>query len=181
MLLDTFRGKTVAEVEIFTPTGVLLGLTPGVPLSNDGPDLLRELAVQEARWYPLDGTAPAHVGERAVPPDDILLIVSPVPEITVHMAWFPIVVEVGPYRVSGQLPTHPGFDPARALARPGSTFIALSDTVVELAGRERAHGAERPHLHVNRYAVERVTSTLMLGHFFPGARLVGHGPVATPG
>jgi hypothetical protein len=25
---------------------------------------------------------------------------------------------------------------------------------------------------VNRYAVDRVTSSLMLGHFFPGARLV---------
>ena len=167
----------MSEVEIFTPTGVLLGLTPGVPLSNDGPDLVRGLALEDVRWYPLDVTAPAHVDERAVPPDDILLIVSPVPEITVHMAWFPIVVELGPYRVSGQLPTHPGFDPARALARPGSTFIALSDAVVELAGREAAHGAERAHLFVNRYAVERVTSTLMLGHFFPGARLVGLEPV----
>jgi hypothetical protein len=163
----------VSEVEIFTPTGVLLGLTRGVPLSNDGPDLSRWLALEDARWYPLDGTAPAHVGERAVAPDDILLIVSPVPEITVHMAWFPILIEVGPYRVSGQLPTHPGFDPARALARPGSTFIALSDAVIELAGREAAHSAERARLFVNRYAVERVTSTLMLGHFFPGARLVG--------
>jgi hypothetical protein len=32
--------------------------------------------------------------------------------------------------------------------------------------------AQRPYLHVNRYAVDRVTSSLMLGHFFPGARLV---------
>lgn len=171
----------MSEVEIFTPTGVLMGWTAGVPLSNDGPDLARGLAVEEARWYPLDGTPPEHRDKSAVAPDDVLLIVSPVPEVVVHMAWYPIVVEVGPYRVSGSLPTHPGFDPARALARPGSTFIALSDAVIELAGRGDAQPAERAHLYVNRYAVERVTSTLMLGHFFPGARLVNPEPVPTSG
>ena len=31
---------------------------------------------------------------------------------------------------------------------------------------------KRPHVLVNRYAVDRVTSTLMLGHYFPGARFV---------
>jgi hypothetical protein len=168
----------VSEVEIFTPTGVLVGTTPGVPLTNDGPDLSRGLSLEDASWYPHDGTPPAHRDESAVGPDDILLIVSPVPELVVHMTWYPIIVEVGPYRVSGSLATHPGFDPARALARPTSTFIALSNAVIELAGRDGPNSAERAHLHVNRYAVVKVTATIMLGHFFPGARLVVQEPVA---
>lgn len=168
------------EVEIFEPTGVLAGETDRVPLTNSGPDLTRPLSVEDGRWFPLDGSSPVHVGDATVGPDDILLIVTPVPELRVHMAWYSVTLDLGPYRVSGQLATHPGFDPARAIARPTSTFIALSEATVELAGRADAGPATRPYLHVNRYAVERVRSTLMLGHFFPGAQLVGHeaAPVA---
>lgn len=164
----------MADVEIFTPTGVLAGLTPRVPLTNDGSDLTRGLGLSDARWYPLDGTPPCHRGDIAVPTDDILLIVTDEPEMKVHMAWYSIALEVGPYKVAGRLATHPGFDPAKAIARPTSTFIALSDAVIELGGRT-AGSAERRFLHVNRYAVDSVTSTLMLGYFFPGARLVGQG------
>ncbi|MEO5704813.1 MAG: hypothetical protein ABIZ52_08740 [Candidatus Limnocylindrales bacterium] len=162
----------MVELEIFTQTGVLAGTTAKVPLTNDGPNLVEPLAIDEARWYPIDGSQPSHRGEASVGPDDILLIVTPEPELRVHMAWYSIALEVGPYRVSGRLATHPGFDPARALARPGSTFIAISDVTVELVGRDDAGVAPRPYLHVNRYAVDKVTSSLMLGHFFPGARLV---------
>jgi hypothetical protein len=170
----------VSDVEIFTPTGVLAGWTAGIPLTNDGPDLGQPLAIDEGRWYPLDGARPSHRDSITLAPDDILLIVTPTPELKMHMAWYPIALDVGPYRVSAQLATHPGFDPAKALVRPGSTFVALSDATVELIGRDAAGGAQRPHLHVNRYAVDRVTSTLMLAHFFPGARLVGQeiAPVA---
>lgn len=162
----------MSEVEIFTPTGVLVGTTARVPLTNDGPDLTNPLAVEDARWYPIDGARPVHRGDTTVAPDDILLVVTPEPELKIHMAWYSVALEVGPYRVSGRLATHPGFDPARALARPGSTFVPLSDATIELTGRDDAGSAERPYLHVNRYAVDRVTSSLMLGHFFPGARLV---------
>lgn len=168
----------MSEVEIFTPTGVLVGTTEGAPLTNDGPDPATGLALDDARWYPIDGTSPVHRGAATVAPDDILLIVTDAPEMKVHMAWYSIGLEIGPYRVSGRLATHPGFDPAKALARPGSTFISLTDAVVELAGSDDNGMAERAHLHVNRYAVERVNSTLMLGHFFPGARLDAQDPVA---
>jgi hypothetical protein len=164
----------VSEVEIFAPTGVLAGETQRVPLTNAGPDLTEPLAVEEGRWFPMDGSAPTDVADTTIDPDDILLIVTPDPGFTVHMAWYAVTLDVGPYRVAGQLATHPGFDPARAIARPTSTFIALSDATIELAGRDRAGSAARAYLHVNRYAVERVTSSLMLGYFFPGARLVGH-------
>lgn len=162
----------MVELEIFTPTGVLAGSSAHVPLTGDGPDLVEPLALEGARWYPIDGGPPAHGGEVSIDPDEILLIVTPEPELKVHMAWYSISLEVGPYYVTARLATHPGFDPERALARPGGTFIALSDATIELLGADDGNAAERPYLHVNRYAVDRVTSSLMLGHFFPGARLV---------
>jgi hypothetical protein len=164
----------MVELEIFTPTGVLAGTTAEEPMLNDGPELIEPLAIDDARWYPIDGGQPTQRGATTIGPDDMLLIVSPEPELKVHMAWFNVALEVGPYRVSGRLATHPGFDPERALVRPGGTFVALSDAMIELVDREDAGFAQRPYLHVNRYAVDQATSTLMLGHFFPGARLVAH-------
>jgi hypothetical protein len=162
----------VIDVEVYTPTGVLMGTTAHVPLAADGPDLVEPLAVAEARWYPVDGSQPIQRGDVTVDPDDIFLIVTPEPELKIHMAWYPVEVEVGPYRVSGRLATQPGFDPGRSIARPGGTFVGLSDVTIELCGRDDAGTAHRDYLHVNRYAADRVTSSLMLGHFFPGARLV---------
>ena len=163
----------MVELEIFTPTGVLAGTT-AEELSLDGPELVEPLAIDEARWFPIDGGRPTQRGSTTVDPDEILLIVTPEPELKVHMTWFNVELEIGPYRVSGRLATHPGFDPERALARPGGTFVALSDASIELAGQEDAGFAQRPYLHVNRYVVDQATSTLMLGHYFPGARLVAH-------
>jgi hypothetical protein len=167
----------VVELEIFTPTGVLAGLVPRAPSAADGDALEQPLALNDVRAYPIDGGRPQQRDEATVAPDDILLIVTPEPELKVHLAWYSIVLEVGPYRVSGRLATHPGFDPARALARPGGTYIAISDATIELVGRDDEGTAERPYLLVNRYAVEKVVSSLMLGHFFPGAQLVAQEPV----
>ena len=173
------RGKSLIDVELYTPSGVLMGTIAHVPLTSDGPDLVEALAVGETRWYPVDGSPPTQRGEVSVEPDDILLIITPEPELKVHMAWYSIALDIGPYRVSGRLATHPGFDPARAISRPGGTFVALSDATIELCGQDDAGSAHRDYLHVNRYAVDRVTSSLMLGHFFPGARLVNQ-EAATP-
>lgn len=167
----------MSEVEIFTPTGVLAGMTAYMSLTDGGPGLDEALLVHAARWYPLDGSSPSQRSSQTVEPDDMLLVVTPKPELFVHLTRYPIYLEVGPYRVSAQLPTHPGFDPERALARPGHTFIALADATIELLGHPEASVAEREHLHVNRYTVDRVTSSLMLGHFFPGARLQMPEPV----
>jgi hypothetical protein len=159
------------DVELYLPSGVLVGRADGVLLSADEPELAAPLAVSAGRWYPSDGS-PEQRDDVSVGPDDILLIVTPEPELRVHMAWYPIALDVGPYRVLGRLATHPGFDPSRSLLRPGGTFVALSDATIELVGRDDAGSAQRPYVNVNRYAVDRVTSSLMLGHFFPGARLV---------
>ncbi|MGH9887582.1 MAG: hypothetical protein ACREBE_18775, partial [bacterium] len=151
---------------------VLAGTTTHVPLTTDGPDLSEPLTLDEARWYPLDGSPPDVRGAATVVPDDILLIVTPEPELKAHMAWYAIGLDVGPYRISGRLATLPGFDPARAIARPGSAFVPLSDATIELRSDDDAGSASRPYLHVNRYAVERIASSLMLAHFFPGAHQV---------
>ena len=174
MLDGRFGGRDVSEVEIFTPTGVLAGTTSDLQLVYGGADLASPLALEEARWYPLDGSPPTHRGAVTVPPDDLLVIVAGEPELKIHMAWYSVALELGPYRVTGSMATLPGFDPAKAIARPSGSFVALSDATIELVNQDGAGRATREHLLVNRYAVDRVTSTLMLGHFFPGAQLVAH-------
>jgi hypothetical protein len=178
MLVRRFRGDDVTDVEIFTPTGVIAGTTARVPLSHDGPDLSSPLALDESHWYPIDGGRPIDRGEVRIDPDDILLVVTPEPELRVHLAWYAVRIEIGPYRVSASLGTQPGFDPERALSRPGGTFIELRDATIELLDAPEPATAQRPHLHVNRYAVDRVVSMLMLGFYFPGARLVAGEPGA---
>jgi len=169
--MDASGEVSMPELELFTPTGVMAGSADRVPLSPGGPDLLTPLALEAGRWYPIDGGPPAHLGQVRVDPDDILIVASQEPEMLVHLTWYPVVLEVGPYRVRGSLATHPGFDPAKAIARPSSGYVPLRDAVIELVGRDDAGSAERAHVYVNRYAVEKAASALMLGFFFPGARL----------
>jgi hypothetical protein len=162
----------VTEVEIFTPGGVLAGSTDRIPLTTDDPDLIAPLLVQGARWFPLDGAPATQRDSVTVDPDDILAIVTEELDLLIHMTWYAVSLDIGPYRLYGRLPVHPGYDPERSIARPGGSFVALSEVTIEVAASERAATATRPHVHVNRYAVDSVTSTLMLGHFFPGARLI---------
>jgi hypothetical protein len=161
----------VSDCEIYTPTGVLTGTADVSSVSADGAELLGPFTVAGASWYPLDGSATIQRPVSSVPPDDLLVVVTPSPELFVHLTRYPVAVEVGPYRVLGNLSTHPGFDPEKSIARPGGSFIPLSDVTIELMGHPEAGTAERKHVHVNRYAVERVTAPIMLGHFFPGAHL----------
>jgi hypothetical protein len=160
----------MAALEIFTPTGVLAGEAPGVPLTEAGPDLESPLDLADARWYPLDGGRPVNRGDVRVVPDEILLVVAGEQDLTVHMSWYAITLDVGPYRVNASIGTMPGFDPERALARPGGTYVPLRDATIELLGRSDVAPAQRPHLAVNRYAVEHCDCSLMLGFHFPGAQ-----------
>lgn len=161
----------MVQLEIFTPSGVVAGNAVRDGLIQS-PDLRSPVAIERARWYPLDGSKPEHRGSVLVPPDDVLVVATPEDDLVIHATWYSLSIDIGPYRVRGRLPTPPGFDPARALARPGGAFVTLRDACVELMNRPDAGVAERALVHVNRYAVERVESTLMLGFFFPGAHLV---------
>ena len=65
----------------------------------------------------------------------------------------------------------PGFDPGRALARPTGEFVAPPRCADQLIDREDAGEASSPQLLVNRYTVDRIAADLMLGFFFPGAKM----------
>jgi len=171
-------GDTMPQVEIFTPTGVVSGSTARATVGTDTKGAPAPLAVDTSRWYPLDGSAPQRRGSVTVPPDEILVVILAPPPFAVHSGWYPIELDVGPYHLEARLPTAPGFDPARALARPTGPFVALRDVSISLAGRTDAGIAERDFAHVNRYAVDRIASSLMLSFFFPGATLV---PLGDPG
>ncbi len=156
-------------IEAYTAEGALSGLVPLAGRLRDQLEAGGLLAIDGCRWRRLDG--------RLEPPDDVrlaiddlLLVVATEAELPVHAVWHDVRLVVGPYRVEGRLPTLPGFDPARALARPTGTFILLREARLELADRPGA-AVEHPFLLVNRYAVDEVASDLMLGFFFPGAEL----------
>jgi hypothetical protein len=181
MLGATLRGKAVSDCEIYTPTGVLTGTADVALVTAEGRELIEPFTVAGARWYPLDGEPPSQRALARLEPDDMLIVVTPAPELFVHLTRYAIALEVGPYRILGSLATQPGFDPEKSIARPGGSFVPLSDVTIELLGHPEAGSAERPHVHVNRYAVESVVSPIMLGHFFPGAQLETHPvPVAVP-
>ena len=104
--------------------------------------------------------------------DDVLLAAEPLDAVgPVHAMWHPLHLVVGPYLVDGEMATMPGFDPARALARPTGTFVLLRDAHVRLAAAPEDAVGVHQALLVHRYAVERVEADLMLGFFFPGAEV----------
>ncbi|HET7678405.1 MAG TPA: hypothetical protein VFK38_11210 [Candidatus Limnocylindrales bacterium] len=123
---------------------------------------------------PVDGRLGAFAGGPAervsgvLEVDDMLLVAAPLDTpAPVHAAWHRLRLAVGPYEVEGELATMPGFDPGRALARPGGTFVLLAQVRVALGGDGPI--AEHAFAWVNRYAVERVTADIDLAHYFPGA------------
>jgi len=110
--------------------------------------------------------------------DDLLIVVAPGQSVVpVHAAWHPLTIDVGPYRVTGELPSMPGFDPARALARPTGSFILLGNVTVELLASAGFEQTDHAYALVNRYAVDSVESDLELGFFFPGAMVRAGKPV----
>ena len=161
----------MSDCEIYTPTGVLTGTADVTSVAADGAELTEPFTVAGSSWYPLDGGPPTQRPVASVLPDDMLVVVTPAPELFVHLTWYSIALEVGPYRVLGSLSTHPGFDPEKSIARPGGSFVPLSEVTIELVGHPEAGTAELAHVHVNRYAVDRVVAPIMLGHYFPGAQL----------
>lgn len=128
------------------------------------------LDLERATWRALDDATPRPAGDVSIAVDDVLVALGDDdPSIPVHAAWHEIDLEVGPYRVLGEMPTMPGFDPGRALTRPTGEFVLLRDVRIGLAGDEEPPVPIGHHALVNRYGVERVQADLMLGFFFPGA------------
>lgn len=121
----------------------------------------------------LDGSPALTFTRTEVDPDELIVVVAP-PEQVVpsHAVWHELELAAGPWAIRGRLPTLPGFDPGRALARPGGTFVVLAGVVAAEAARAglpSGGGPGHPFAYINRYTVERVVADIDLGYFFPGA------------
>ena len=133
----------------------------------------RELELTDVRWQPLDVDADQPAGDLTIAIDDVLIAVTDdETAVPVHASWHALRIHVGPYVVEGELPTLPGYDPGRALARPNGEFVLLRD--VRAWSRPTSsdtRSSSAAHALVNRYGVERVEADIMLGFFFPGAAM----------
>lgn len=160
------------QVEAYTALGVATGSTS---LSNGPRDALDDggsLTIDGGSWYPLDGSDPRALTSRPVSADDILVLsLTEDHEVPIHSTWHPIALEAGPFTITGELPTQPGFDPGRSISRPSHVFLLLRDVHVELRQRPDTGAVDRPFALVNRYAVDRASSDMDLGFYFPGAVL----------
>jgi hypothetical protein len=164
------------HVEIYAAGGIGIGVVARSGHLRDALDAGGSLVLERVVWHPLDDASPRDLGELIIPPDDVhLATAEDAEDFPVHAQWHDIQLEVGPYRVSGQMPTMPGFDPGRALARPTGEFVQLRDVSIGLVGEADGTGLFRAMALVNRYMVDRVEADLMLGFFFPGATMVSTG------
>ena len=160
------------RVEAYTATGVATGEVARTGPVREVLEGATDVVVERAQWLPLDGSGERAAGDLRLQVDDVFLVVSDEPDgIPVHAQWHSIELDAGPYRVFGEMPTMPGFDPGRALARPTGEFVVLRDARIVLIDHEEAGAANSAQLLVNRYTVDRIAADLMLGFFFPGAKM----------
>jgi len=161
--------------EAYTSEGVRRGVADGDARLGDIIELEPQLHVTGGHLAPLDGSSPQVDPTAGVilSTDDLFVVVAP-PDtpIPVHPAWHDVTLICGPYLIKGRMPTMPGFDPARALARPTGTFVLLDHVTLSLVNLPEGGSIEHALAWVNRYVVERVESDLELGFFFPGAESV---------
>jgi hypothetical protein len=129
------------------------------------------IILQLGRLAWLDGSEPTSFASTRLVPDDVLVVAAPPGQVVAsHAVRHPLELVVGPWRVRGELPTLPGFDPGRAIARPAGAFLLLAGVTIE-ADRESVGPTAHEFAWVNRYAVEACEAALDLGYFFPGARM----------
>jgi hypothetical protein len=155
--------------QAYTNGGIVRGTIEGeMPLE----ELLQQRDALDvvSATHSLLGGGKEQAAQMRIELDELLLIAdtsdTPVP---IHASWHEVATHIGPFRVDGELATQPGFDPGRALARPGGEFVLLRDVRVALVDDPAGAADEHPWAWVNRYLVERVRSSIELGHFFPGA------------
>jgi hypothetical protein len=159
------------HVEAYTASGVVRGLVARSGHLRDVLEAGGDLPIEHATWHANGSPGPSPAGHVDMAIDDLLVIIGDDdPPIPVHASWHRLRVELPPYVLTGELPTLPGYDPGRALARPSGMFVVLRDAELGVLGS--APGRTIGHVVlINRYAVERVAADLMLGVYFPGAAL----------
>ena len=160
------------RVDAYTNTGMAGGWLIGAPRLREALESGEPLELNRVTWQAIESLAPSELGSIALEPDDLIVVVGDDESIIpVHAVWHAVRLEAGIYRIDGELPTMPGFDPGRALTRPSGEFVLLRDVRLELKDRPDVGTVSVPHAFINRYTVERVEADLMLGFFFPGAEV----------
>ena len=160
------------QVDVYTSAGMATGLYTAEGDLRHGLETGEPLVLHGVTAETLAELQPTTLESLTFAPDEILVAVAHDPSLVpVHAAWHALRLESGPYVVEGELPTLPGFDPGRALTRPGGEFVLLRDMRLSLLGRPDQGVVTADHALVNRYTVERVAADLMLGFFFPGATI----------
>jgi hypothetical protein len=163
------------QVDAYTVGGKATGIVARPGHLREILEQTGELALTGVRWRSLDATADQPAGDLTIAIDDVLVAVTDDESaIPVHASWHALRIEVGPYAMEGELPTLPGYDPDRALARPNGEFVLLRDPRLGRLGGDTLVPIGRQAL-VNRYGVERVEADIMLGFFFPGAAMPDQG------
>lgn len=158
------------DFEAYTVWGLVRG---GIEADQPLHDLLNHetnVTVHDCAITPLTAGAVTERESAQIEVDDLLVVVAP-PDVVapIHASWNELMLGVGPYGVSGLLPTLPGYDPGRSLTRPSGHFVLLSNVAVSRIDRPSLVLARHRFAWVNRYAVTRVRSELELPYHFPGA------------
>ena len=162
------------RVDVYTALGVARGVVARSGHLRDVLEAGGDLRVERATWQSLDDVAPAPAGELSFAMDDIVIAIGDdEPSIPVHASWHELRLVAPPYALAGEMPTLPGYDPGRALARPTGEFVLLRDVRMAVGDDPSFARPLAPLALVNRYVVERVAADLMLGFYFPGAVLEG--------
>ena len=160
------------RVDAYTNTGMAGGWLIGAARLREALESGQPLELNRVTWQAIENLAPSELGSIALEPDDLIAVAGDDESIIpVHAVWHTVRLEAGIYRIEGELPTMPGFDPGRALTRPTGEFVLLRDVRLELMDRPDVGTVSVPHAFINRYTVERVEADLMLGFFFPGAEV----------
>jgi hypothetical protein len=166
------------QVQLYTNEGIASGVVADVTRFKDHLESSESVVLHATRWQPLSGgtESPDQV---EIPVDDVVIAVAAEESHgPVHATWHAIRLEAGPYEITGELATMPGFDPGRALTRPNGEFVVLRDVRISLLARPDLGEVAHAEALINRYDVDRVDADIMLGFFFPGAHIE---PVANPG
>jgi len=158
------------QFEAYTAEGIRHGAISQDGRLGDLLESLEQVDVVAGHFASLDGGGALRQSVTRLEVDDFLVVVAP-PEANspAHSVWHDVRLQAGPYVIEARLPTLPGFDPARALARPSGSFVLLGDVRIGLGGRPDDGVDVHPLAWINRYTVDRIESDLELGFFFPGA------------
>ncbi len=158
------------RLEAYTAAGVLQADVPIDGQLGDVLETVDSIQVDQGLVSPLDGTPAQAIPRGPMSVDDLILAVaSGQPSVPVHANWHELALRAGPYFIRGEMPTLPGFDPGRALARPSGPFVLLRAVEVSIAEATEAGTNTHAFAWVNRYNVDAVSGDLNLVLFFPGA------------